>query len=224
MQEAGANAKIGASVKSARLAARLTLVDLAARCGLSEGYLSKIERGATSATIASLLQICASLDIQIGSLFDDLGTVSTETDVAVHRGADGQFSFVPSTGYRWRRLGGGRSKDKMEVFHLVLPKDDGMEAFVSHPGQEHCFVLSGTVIFDVGDQTHRLEAGDGIYINSHHPHRARGLGDQEAHLLMTVAAADGALPEFDWWRPLGGASGDQKTGSHSGGYNEQTYR
>jgi len=212
----GANAKIGASVKSARVTARLTLAELAAKCGLSESYLSKIERGATSASIASLLQICAALDIQVGSLFGVLGNVSTETDVAVHRGAEGQFSFIPATGYRWRRLGGGRPKDKMEVFHLVLPMGDGMETFVSHPGQEHCFVLSGTVMFDVGDRTHRLEAGDGIYINSHHPHRARGLGDNEAQILMTVAAADGVLPEFDWWRPLGGPADEENAGSRNG--------
>lgn len=222
-EQTGANAKIGASVKLARVSSRLTLAELAAGCGLSESYLSKIERGVTSATIANLLQICASLDIEIASLFGDLGNSSTETSVAVHRGTDKQFSFIPATGYGWRRLGGGRPKDKMEIFHLVLPKSDKMEAFVAHPGQEHCFVISGEVIFDVGDQSHHLRAGDGIYINSHQPHRARSTGNEEAHILMTVAAADGSHPEFDWWRPVGDSADGEKSGSPNGGNNEQIY-
>ncbi len=37
-----------------------------------------------------------------------------------------------------------------------------MEATVSPPGQEHCYVLRGEVLFHVGDATYRLKAGHGI--------------------------------------------------------------
>ena len=46
----------------------------------------------------------------------------------------------------------------MEVFHLVFPREKGMESMVSHPGQEHCYVLQGEVLFFVGDEQHRRDA------------------------------------------------------------------
>ena len=214
-----ANSKIGTSLKEARRTAGFTLAELATRCDLSDSYLSKIERGVASATIANLLQICTALDIEIASLFGNLGNESSETGAEVHRKSDAEFSLIAATGYLWRRLGGGRPKDNMEVFHLVLPASEKMEAFVAHPGQEHCYVLSGEVIFDIGDQTHHLRSGDGIYLNSELPHRARSAGSIEANLLMTVATNKGSVTDFDWWRP----ARDHRIGTKDGGYDEQVY-
>ncbi len=49
---------------------RLTLDDLAASCGITKGYLSKIERDHASASVATLVRICAALNIPVGSLFE----------------------------------------------------------------------------------------------------------------------------------------------------------
>ena len=87
----------------------------------------------------------------------------------------------------------------MEVFHLVFPREKGMESMVSHPGQEHCYVLSGEVLFFVGEEQHRLKAGDGIFIDSQQPHRAENAGRGKAHVLMTVAKPAEAADTPDWW-------------------------
>lgn len=212
-----ANSQIGACIKRARSDKNFTLSELASRCDLSESFLSKIERGVTAASIANLLQICSSLNIEIVTLFDGLGMSPTRTHVTVHRRTDSDFSFIPSTGYSWRRLGGGNRKDEMEIFHLILPRNDKMETLAAHLGQEHCFVISGEVIFDVGDESHHLLPGDGIYIDSTQPHRARSTGNKEAHILMAVAAADGTHPEFDWWRPASTIEGDENSNMFNGG-------
>ncbi|MEQ8899214.1 MAG: XRE family transcriptional regulator [Roseovarius sp.] len=216
LDASAANTQIGACIKDARRAEKLTLSALAAKCDLTESFLSKLERGVASASIANLLQICAALNIEIGSLFDGLGTAPARTRVSVHRRSDDDFSFIPSTGYAWKRVGGGSPKDEMEVFHLVLPDTDKMEAYVSHPGQEHCYVISGDVIFEVGEESHHLAPGDSIFIDSQQPHRARSVGEQEAQILMTVAAADISRVDFDWWRPSSAALQDRPQSSSNG--------
>ncbi len=191
--------ELGRRIRAARNASGMTLSDLAGRADLSEGFLSRLERGQASASIANMIRIADALGLGLHDLFADRNAPE-RTSVTVHRGNRSEFSEVPGTGYRWRPLAGGAPLDRLEVFHLVFPLREAMETLVSHPGQEHCLVLSGEILFHVGGQRHRLGAGDGILIDSALPHRAENVGDQEAHVVMTVSApADGAEP-LEWWR------------------------
>lgn len=189
---------IGRRLRAARTGAGLTLAAVARQAGVSEGFLSKLERGQAAASIANLIQLADVLGLGLHELFPSDGAPA-KTRVALHRADDGRLRDVAATGYRWRHLGGGAPLDRMEVFHLVFPRARGMETTVSHPGQEHCYVLSGEVLFHVGGETHRLKAGDGILIDSQQPHRAENAGHGQAHVLMTVARPAEAADVPDWW-------------------------
>jgi len=67
--EAGGGSRIGAQLRAARLAHRMTLAEVAIRSGLTKGFLSKIERDQTTASVASLMRLCETLSISVGSLF-----------------------------------------------------------------------------------------------------------------------------------------------------------
>jgi transcriptional regulator with XRE-family HTH domain len=189
---------IGRRLRAARTGAGLTLAAVARQAGVSEGFLSKLERGQAAASIANLIQLTDVLGLGLHELFPSDGAPA-KTRVAVHRADGARLQDVAATGYRWRHLGGGAPLDRMEVFHLVFPRAKGMEATVSHPGQEHCYVLSGEVLFHVGEASHRLKAGDGILIDSQQPHRAENAGRGQAHVLMTVARPAEAAAVPDWW-------------------------
>lgn len=190
---------IGRRLRGARLGAGLTLADVAARAGVSEGFLSKLERGHSNASIANLLQLTDAVGLGLDELFGG-GPTPAKTRVAIHRGHAPEFQEVAATGYLWRSLGGGAPLDRMEVFHLVFPAKARMETMVSHPGQEHCYVLSGEIRFFVGDEQHRLKAGDGIFIDSQQPHRAENAGRRKAHMLMAVTRTAEMAEAPDWWR------------------------
>jgi len=194
---ARATQEIGRRLRNARSGAGRTLAEVAAKAGVSEGFLSKLERGQAAASIANLIQLADALGLGLHELFVN-DAAPAKTRLALHR-ADGKHAEVAATGYRWRHLGGGAPLDRMEVFHLVFPRRDGMKAMVSHPGQEHCYVLSGEVRFFVGDVEHRLGPGDGILIDSQQPHRAENAGRGQAHVLMTVARPAEASDAPDWW-------------------------
>jgi transcriptional regulator with XRE-family HTH domain len=195
---AEATRDIGRRLRAARQGAGLTLAGTAARAGISEGFLSKLERGQTAASIANLIQLTDALGLGLHELFASAGAPAL-TRVAVHRGDEGELEEVAATGYFWRHLGGGAPLDRMEVFHLVFPREKGMATMVSHPGQEHCYVLAGEIIFHVGDAQYRLKAGDGIFIDSQQPHRAENAGRTKAHVLMSVAKPAEASGSPDWW-------------------------
>jgi transcriptional regulator with XRE-family HTH domain len=197
-----ATREIGNRLHSARIGAGVTLAAVARRAGLSESFLSRLERGQAVASIANLIQLAGALGLGLHELFQS-ASAPARTRVAVHR-ASGGLQDVAATGYRFRHLGGGAPLDRLEIFHLVFPRAKGMPATVSHPGQEHCYVLSGEVLFHVDGEQHRLKPGDGILIDSQLPHRAENAGRGQAHVLMTVARpADSAGAQNaerpDWW-------------------------
>lgn len=196
---AEATRDIGLRLRAARQGVGFTLAETAAKAGVSEGFLSKLERGQTAASIANLIQLTEALGLGLHELFATDGAPA-RTRVVVHRGDAGKLEEVAATGYSWRHLGGGAPLDRMEVFHLVFPREKGMAATVSHPGQEHCYVLSGEIVFHVGDAQYRLRAGDGIFIDSQQPHRAENAGRTKAHVLMSVARPAAASEAPDWWR------------------------
>lgn len=191
--------EVGRRLRSARVGAGLTLADVAGRAGVSEGFLSKLERGHSNASIASLLQLTDVVGLGLDELFGG-GARPARTRVSIHRGKAPELQEVVATGYLWRSLGGGAPLDRLEVFHLVFPAKARMEAMVSHPGQEHCYVLSGEVRFLVGADQHRLKAGDSIFIDSQQPHRAENAGRGKAHMLMAVTKSSETADAPDWWR------------------------
>ena len=192
--------RIGERIRGLRLERGYTLSALAKEAGLSEAFLSRLERGLASASVASLVQLADKLGLSMQDLFED-GTRPARTLVAVHRSAE-KAALIATSGYRWKRLAGNAPNDNMDVFQLVFPPKARMKLMVSHPGQEHCFVLSGEIAFFVGAERFHLKAGDGIMFAAEQPHRVDNLGTSAAIVLMTVARPGHTPTSMEWWRAL----------------------
>src|SRR5215467_16258070 len=61
--------RIGAHLRAARLASRRSMAEVAEQSGLTKGFLSKLERDLTNVSVASLMRLCDTLGISVGSLF-----------------------------------------------------------------------------------------------------------------------------------------------------------
>ena len=69
-QDAGPDGmRIGAQLKAARLAARMSMADVAEKAGLTKGFVSKLERDLVNVSVASLIRLCDALGVSVGSLF-----------------------------------------------------------------------------------------------------------------------------------------------------------
>ena len=71
--EVTTNVDVGERLRVIRSMRRRTLRDVAERAGLSESFLSQVERGRSSASIASLRRIAEALGISIADLFQPGG-------------------------------------------------------------------------------------------------------------------------------------------------------
>src|SRR5712664_4840846 len=78
---------VAARLREARRTQRLTLRALSEKTGLSEPFLSKLERGRVSTSIANLILISRTVGIELGQLFQDAaGTTATQHYALVRAG------------------------------------------------------------------------------------------------------------------------------------------
>jgi transcriptional regulator with XRE-family HTH domain len=64
---------LGARIKQLRIAAKLTQIALANRCGIYRTYLGQIESGVANPTLMILLHIAESLNVEIVELLPPQG-------------------------------------------------------------------------------------------------------------------------------------------------------
>ena len=197
-------AGLGARIRTIRKERGIKLNELAEKSELSSAFLSRLERGQVSSSVANLIQIAQVLGVAVAELFDGASSAS-RSEPTVHTVEEPLADQnVGTTGYRWRLLAGGMPNDDLEIFHLVFPRKNRMGVLVSHPGQEYCYVLTGKVRFIVGTKAFELGPGEGILANSETPHRAENIGRNEAQVLMIVTKSQPHAEHFDWWKgPVG---------------------
>ncbi len=156
--------RIGSRLRAARKAREMTIAQLASAAGLSNGFVSLLERDETSASVGSLLRICEILGIRIGSLFERPRTnlIRKEEREVVTFGGYLIEDVVLTP--RWERslqvlestiAPGGRSGDELHAFEADA---------------ELIYVLKGSFEVTVGEETTRLRAGDALLISPRAPH------------------------------------------------------
>ena len=171
---------LGARIRARRLARRATLRQLAAQAAVTESFLSQVERGVASPSIASVQRIARALDTSIAELFaadESAGTVVRvgdrrkivyqglgAVDEFLTRGTDGRLQVISST----IEPGGGT----------------GDEAYTHDSDEEVVVVLEGALDLWVGAEHYRLETGDAVTHPSRVPHRNTNPGPGVARVLF----------------------------------------
>jgi len=171
--------QLGQRVKSLRERQQLSLRALAARSGVSINAISRIERGETSPTVASLRRLAAALGQPIGAFFPD-GPAPAAAVVRRDRRlrSEGEGVVLES-------LATGLPDQRFEPYMLTLePGASNLPAPVTHGGQEFLLCLQGSVICLVGEETHPLAAGDSLIYVASRPHLCRNDGRGFATLLL----------------------------------------
>jgi transcriptional regulator with XRE-family HTH domain len=191
---------LGPRLKAARGRAGLTLKALSAATGLSQPFLSRLERGQVSASIANLRQICRVLGLPFAKL------IAEEADTPAPAWAVFRGGGVPVTadGYTFRPIAPALRHRRMDAFVLDFPRGRGMDLVVAHEGEELLAVLDGRLRFRFGDEVAELGPGDAVQFDSSLPHSAAAIGVRPARALMVTVPAHGEA--FGWQRFLAEAS------------------
>ena len=172
----------------------LSLEELARRSGLTKSYLSKLERGLSQPSIASVLKLSRAFGVSADKLLSE--TPQGDRIVFVRKDERVPFSRVEGrAGYAYEAIAAHRIDKAMTPFVMRPPTRSAAELdLVTHAGEEFVFVISGEMEIVFADRSFRMQAGDSVYFDASIPHRSRSLGDVPAEALVVVGAAPaGAL-------------------------------
>jgi len=158
-----------------RLRARrgLSLAQVARATGVSVGFLSALERGQMSASVATLRRIARFYRTNILSFFQTAG----ENPRLVR--PEQRKILQTESGVRMELLAWGNTAMEPHLFR-IKPGGGSGESY-AHEGEEFLHVLRGQFEIWLNTKEHyRLKPGDSLYFESSTPHRWKNPGRSEA--------------------------------------------
>jgi transcriptional regulator with XRE-family HTH domain len=160
--------RIGAQLKSARLAARMSMAEVAERAGLTKGFVSKLERDLASVSVASLIRLCGALGISVGSLFQ------APTGEVIRRGAYPPINFGGRKMTEYLLTPSGEKRVQAILSDIDPGGGSGDDPYSLPADVEFVFVLAGQLQVAVAGEQITLDQGDAFTFpaNTQHTFRA----------------------------------------------------
>jgi transcriptional regulator with XRE-family HTH domain len=185
IERAGADdpVDVGRRIREYRKLRHATLKNVAAKAGVSESFLSQLERGRTSASLATFRQIASVLGMSVGDLFEAKLSAEPQPMSARDRPTL-QFGHLVT-----KQLLTPKPFRNLEVFlgDFEPGGTTGPEPLVHGHSEELVLVLSGTVQLTLGDQVFVLAAGDSINYDSSTPHKISETEGRKAQVLWVIS-------------------------------------
>ena len=181
--ETNGRLEVGERLRAIRLLRRLTLREVADAAGVSESFVSQLERGRSSASVATLQRLAAAVGIEISDLFAEEGRDGPR----VLRHEERQH-------LEWGHLG-RKALLTPKPFHsleVVVAAFDpggstGDEPYTHGDSEELLLVLAGRVHLQLGNELLDLSKGDSVNYRSSTPHRVSNRGDEAAEVLFVIS-------------------------------------
>lgn len=173
---------LGARIRHLRQLRGMTLRELAGSAGVTESFLSQVERGLASPSISSLRRIATSLGESIGSLFEP----EVEPGVLVRSG-DRRVIHYPGLRARDEFITPSTAGKLQVILSVIEPGGGTGDEPYTHDSDEECvLVLEGTLDLWIGETLYSLGEGDSVIHSSRIPHRNRNSGDRPTKVLFIL--------------------------------------
>src|SRR5215469_11228338 len=179
-------ASIGVEVRSLRKSLDLTVAELAIAAGITTGMLSKIENGAISPSLATLVSLARALNVPISRLFAetderrDCSFVKAGTGVRIERRGT-------KSGHKYDLLGHSLSGEvQVEPYLITLASDAVPYTQFRHAGMEFLYMLSGKVVYRHADRTYLMEPGDALFFDAAARHGPEELVEAPMQYLSII--------------------------------------
>jgi transcriptional regulator with XRE-family HTH domain len=170
---------LGEHLRSFRTARAMSLRALADRAQVTASFLSQLENGRTSASVATLRRLADALGIGLADLLDP---TAPSDRVLVRRG---EHPLFPSTDGIRKYCITQPPLRAVEVYvgDLDPGAETGPDLYTHGNAQEIFLVLGGEVLLHLGEETIVMHQGDSVEFQSSVPHRLVNASDGPAKVL-----------------------------------------
>jgi len=183
----GAHAySLGDEIRHMRKAKGLTLSELAAKTGLSIGYLSQVERGVSNLSIKALKQVSDAMGVQIAGLFQEMEPVPASEQGIVVRGNRRRRMSLSGLGITDELLSPSLAGQLEMLLCTLAPGASSGDEPYTHKGEEAGFILSGALELWVGKRHFMLKPGDAFTFKSTEPHSYRNPGPVDTVVVWVI--------------------------------------
>lgn len=175
------NAETGRKLRALRLRAHFSMRELADRAGVAVSYVSNVEAGLVSATLATLRKLLIALGTDLGPFFATDPSVPSGCVFRRH-----QMQTTSDTGRSYTFILPVRADIRVnmmdeEMFAGEQPEFETLDSDLAG------YVLSGELLLEFeGEQPQILQAGDAFYAPANQPVRGR-CGSGKSVRLVTVS-------------------------------------
>jgi len=173
---------LGERLRSFRKGRKLTLRQVAFQAGVSESFLSQVERGASGVSISILHTIAGALGLTVADLFDQ----GNNSGYRVVHANDRPMIHVP--GVR-KYMVTRKPLQSLEVLECAYEPQasTGGPSHKHGDSQELLIVLEGDLIIVIDGQSHDLKVGDSIEYRSSSSHSVTNIGMNPARVLFVIS-------------------------------------
>jgi transcriptional regulator with XRE-family HTH domain len=179
-------ANLGETLRRLRRVARLSLRGLAEKTGFSASFLSQVENGQASPSLASMERIALALGMTMGQIFEGAErpkspTVITRVEARVALKSDWSKARLEALSVP---APGGRLEPVMLI--MAPGGTTGARAF-SSTREEFAFVMEDPEAGEGAVQQHELHRGDSVTIRAGVARRWQNQGDRSVQILIVSA-------------------------------------
>jgi transcriptional regulator with XRE-family HTH domain len=188
-EEGALQEAIGRQIREFRTALGMTVADLGRQSELSAGAISKIERGLTPPSLASLSAIAGALAVPVTALFRkhedqrDASYVPAGKGLVIERRGT-------RAGHRYELLGHTvRGPVAIEPYLVTLTEESEVFPLFQHAGVEFLYLLEGEVVYRAAGTTYHLHPGDSLLFDGDVAHGPEKLIRLPIRMLAVISRA-----------------------------------
>jgi transcriptional regulator with XRE-family HTH domain len=177
---------LGETFRRVRQRSGMTLERVAGRADVTKGYLSKVESGRVTPSIAVISKLADVYGMPLSDIFmpegqrKPLSLVRANERTQVNKNGS-------ELGYIYEFASMLKLNPRSEVFFLTLPVlEKKIAPRNRHAGEEVIVVLEGRMLFEYGGMDFEMGPGDVIQFDSNIEHFGIALGDTPAKLFVVT--------------------------------------
>jgi transcriptional regulator with XRE-family HTH domain len=179
------NARVGAAVRALREKCGYSTRELARRAGVSQPFLSQIERGVSAPSMVTTYRLAEALGVLPGALLP----APASAQVTVVRSTEGRR--IPVANRPDAAMGRAllmQPGNPLEVIEYRVEPGQHLEEWFELAGELAVYLISGLIDVEIeGYGVTRLRPGDLVAHPAHLRHRWLLVDHEPAHVLLTVA-------------------------------------